>query len=168
MKFVIYFMLFFWLILKGDTHIGGSSREGSFKETITLKWCTPRTNNIGRYFKEIEREKNQSEVLKVCISFWIFVFHCVRASMNIFFSFTYGNISLYSFKSVFSSISELHYCTGAYRISPVDVNSRPSSCLTNFLLNGNFQHLVVSSENITSAIISKKCENLNSRKLSLI
>uniref|UniRef100_A0A8C2YTW2 Integrator complex subunit 13 n=1 Tax=Chinchilla lanigera TaxID=34839 RepID=A0A8C2YTW2_CHILA len=31
---------------------------------------------------------------------------------------------------------ELHYCTGAYRISPVDVNSRPSSCLTNFLLNG--------------------------------
>ncbi|PNI98688.1 INTS13 isoform 6, partial [Pan troglodytes] len=31
--------------------------------------------------------------------------------------------------------SELHYCTGAYRISPVDVNSRPSSCLTNFLLN---------------------------------
>ncbi|XP_008257721.2 integrator complex subunit 13 isoform X3 [Oryctolagus cuniculus] len=67
----------------GDTHLGGSSREGPFKETITLKWCTPRTNNI-----------------------------------------------------VFSSISELHYCTGAYRISPVDVNSRPSSCLTNFLLNG--------------------------------
>uniref|UniRef100_A0A4W3INU2 Integrator complex subunit 13 n=1 Tax=Callorhinchus milii TaxID=7868 RepID=A0A4W3INU2_CALMI len=45
--------------------------------TVTLKWCTPRTNNV-----------------------------------------------------------ELHYCTGAYRISPVDVNSRPSSCLTNFLLNG--------------------------------
>ncbi|XP_004634721.1 integrator complex subunit 13 [Octodon degus] len=60
----------------GDTHLGGSNREGPFKETITLKWCTPRTNNI-----------------------------------------------------------ELHYCTGAYRISPVDVNSRPSSCLTNFLLN---------------------------------
>nr|XP_009423981.2 integrator complex subunit 13 isoform X4 [Pan troglodytes] len=67
----------------GDSHLGGGSREASFKETITLKWCTPRTNNI-----------------------------------------------------VFSSISELHYCTGAYRISPVDVNSRPSSCLTNFLLNG--------------------------------
>ncbi|CAO2607206.1 Integrator complex subunit 13 [Lemmus lemmus] len=61
----------------GDTHSGGSSREGPFKETVTLKWCTPRTNSI-----------------------------------------------------------ELHYCTGAYRISPVDVNSRPSSCLTNFLLNG--------------------------------
>ncbi|MEE6477477.1 hypothetical protein FKM82_011527 [Ascaphus truei] len=34
------------------------------------------------------------------------------------------------------SKSELHYCIGTYRISPVDVNSRPSSCLTNFLLNG--------------------------------
>ncbi|XP_021509749.1 integrator complex subunit 13 isoform X4 [Meriones unguiculatus] len=61
----------------GDSHSGSSSREGPFKETVTLKWCTPRTNSI-----------------------------------------------------------ELHYCTGAYRISPVDVNSRPSSCLTNFLLNG--------------------------------
>ncbi|XP_019353893.1 integrator complex subunit 13 isoform X3 [Alligator mississippiensis] len=60
----------------GDNHIGGNSREGTFKETVTLKWCTPRTNSV-----------------------------------------------------------ELHYCTGAYRISPVDVNSRPSSCLTNFLLN---------------------------------
>ncbi len=61
----------------GDNHVGGNSREGAFKETVTLKWCTPRTNSV-----------------------------------------------------------ELHYCTGAYRISPVDVNSRPSSCLTNFLLNG--------------------------------
>ena len=34
--------------------------------------------------------------------------------------------------------SELFYCTGAARISPVDVNSRPSLCLTNFLLNGKF------------------------------
>uniref|UniRef100_A0A8C7ZNI2 Integrator complex subunit 13 n=1 Tax=Oryzias sinensis TaxID=183150 RepID=A0A8C7ZNI2_9TELE len=62
----------------GDLHMAGTStRENNFKETVTLKWCTPRTNNI-----------------------------------------------------------ELHYCTGAYRISPTDVNSRPSSCLTNFLLNG--------------------------------
>uniref|UniRef100_A0A3Q1IQT4 Integrator complex subunit 13 n=1 Tax=Anabas testudineus TaxID=64144 RepID=A0A3Q1IQT4_ANATE len=53
------------------------TRENGLKETVTLKWCTPRTNSI-----------------------------------------------------------ELHYCTGAYRISPTDVNSRPSSCLTNFLLNG--------------------------------
>ncbi|XP_068133698.1 integrator complex subunit 13 isoform X2 [Hyperolius riggenbachi] len=55
----------------------GNSREATLKETVTLKWCTPRTNSV-----------------------------------------------------------ELHYCTGAFRISPVDVNSRPSSCLTNFLLNG--------------------------------
>ncbi|XP_047245044.1 integrator complex subunit 13 [Girardinichthys multiradiatus] len=62
----------------GDLHMAGTStRENGVKETMTLKWCTPRTNSI-----------------------------------------------------------ELHYCTGAYRISPTDVNSRPSSCLTNFLLNG--------------------------------
>ncbi|XP_008109684.1 integrator complex subunit 13 isoform X1 [Anolis carolinensis] len=61
----------------GDNHMAGSSKDSTFKETVTLKWCTPRTNSV-----------------------------------------------------------ELHYCTGAYRISPVDVNSRPSSCLTNFLLNG--------------------------------
>nr|XP_020653459.1 protein asunder homolog isoform X5 [Pogona vitticeps] len=61
----------------GDNHMSAGSKEGPCKETVTLKWCTPRTNSV-----------------------------------------------------------ELHYCTGAYRISPVDVNSRPSSCLTNFLLNG--------------------------------
>ncbi|XP_030070738.1 integrator complex subunit 13 isoform X1 [Microcaecilia unicolor] len=60
----------------GDAHVG-NNRDATVKETVTLKWCTPRTNSV-----------------------------------------------------------ELHYCTGAYRISPVDVNSRPSSCLTNFLLNG--------------------------------
>ncbi|XP_048410042.1 integrator complex subunit 13 isoform X3 [Stegostoma tigrinum] len=60
-----------------DPHLGSSNRDSAVKDTVTLKWCTPRTNNV-----------------------------------------------------------ELHYCTGAYRISPVDVNSRPSSCLTNFLLNG--------------------------------
>uniref|UniRef100_A0A8C2B8Q1 Integrator complex subunit 13 n=1 Tax=Cyprinus carpio TaxID=7962 RepID=A0A8C2B8Q1_CYPCA len=58
-------------------HCMNTSRDSGLKETVTLKWCTPRTNSV-----------------------------------------------------------ELHYCTGAYRISPVDVNSRPSSCLTNFLLNG--------------------------------
>ncbi|XP_078091380.1 integrator complex subunit 13 [Mustelus asterias] len=60
-----------------DPHLCSSNRDSAVKDTVTLKWCTPRTNNV-----------------------------------------------------------ELHYCTGAYRISPVDVNSRPSSCLTNFLLNG--------------------------------
>ncbi|EFA08805.1 protein asunder [Tribolium castaneum] len=32
--------------------------------------------------------------------------------------------------------SELQNCTGMFRITPVDVNSRPSLCLINFLLNG--------------------------------
>lgn len=31
---------------------------------------------------------------------------------------------------------ELHQCTGAHRITAVEINSRPSSCLINFLLNG--------------------------------
>ncbi|CAL1548540.1 unnamed protein product [Lymnaea stagnalis] len=35
-----------------------------------------------------------------------------------------------------SNVVELHQCSAAYRICPVDVNSRPSSCLTNFLING--------------------------------
>jgi len=35
-----------------------------------------------------------------------------------------------------SNVAELHHCVGAWPISPVDVNSRPSSCLTNFLLGG--------------------------------
>ncbi|XP_023593804.1 integrator complex subunit 13 isoform X8 [Trichechus manatus latirostris] len=52
----------------GDTHLGGSSREGPFKETITLKWCTPRTNNIDPRYKidgsleiPLERAKDQLE-----------------------------------------------------------------------------------------------------------
>ncbi|KAF0305690.1 Integrator complex subunit 13 [Amphibalanus amphitrite] len=52
-------------------------RDGCEYETITLKWCTPRTSS-----------------------------------------------------------AELHQCTSASRVTPVDVNSRPSSCLTNFLLSG--------------------------------
>uniref|UniRef100_A0A1B6E3M0 Protein asunder n=1 Tax=Clastoptera arizonana TaxID=38151 RepID=A0A1B6E3M0_9HEMI len=34
------------------------------------------------------------------------------------------------------STSEMHNVTAMHRITPVDVNSRPSSCLINFLLNG--------------------------------
>lgn len=33
------------------------------------------------------------------------------------------------------STVDLQYCTAAHRITPVEVNSRPSSCLTNFLLS---------------------------------
>ncbi|KAG8176539.1 hypothetical protein JTE90_014884 [Oedothorax gibbosus] len=52
-------------------------KEGQLYETVTLKWCTPRSSSV-----------------------------------------------------------ELQYCTSSFRITPVDVNNRPSSCLTNFLLNG--------------------------------
>lgn len=32
----------------GDLHMAGTStRENGVKETMTLKWCTPRTNSIG-------------------------------------------------------------------------------------------------------------------------
>lgn len=61
-------------------HVEGlvaQSKEGLYTDTVTLKWCTPKTTAV-----------------------------------------------------------ELQQCTGAYRITPVDVNSRPSSCLTNFLLSG--------------------------------
>lgn len=34
------------------------------------------------------------------------------------------------------SINDLWHCSSAYRIAAVDVNSRPFSCLTNFLLGG--------------------------------
>jgi hypothetical protein len=132
--------------------LGGSSREGSFKETITLKWCTPRTNNIGRCLKIIE--KNKSEVFKALMwdqmSFLHFCFSLFQGLNKKFF------------KLIFPSVSELHYCTGAYRISPVDVNSRPSSCLTNFLLNGNFHHLIFLTVISISEIIS---ENKRSGKL---
>eukprot|EP00106_Octopus_bimaculoides_P016217 XP_014783659.1 PREDICTED: protein asunder homolog [Octopus bimaculoides] len=54
-----------------------ASKEGLPTDTVTLKWCTPKSNLV-----------------------------------------------------------ELHHCTSCHRITPVDVNSRPSSCLTNFLLGG--------------------------------
>ena len=34
------------------------------------------------------------------------------------------------------SSADLHPCTALARVTPTDVNSRPSSCLTNFLLSG--------------------------------
>jgi len=30
----------------------------------------------------------------------------------------------------------LHHCTCAVRITPVDINGRPTTCLTSFLMNG--------------------------------
>ena len=70
-------------ILKGipsETAHLKTIRVGTDYETVTLKWCTP------------------------------------RSSANM----------------------ELQQCSSAYRITSVDVNSRPSSCLTNFLLNGRW------------------------------
>lgn len=32
----------------GDGHVGGSSKDSGIRETITLKWCTPRTNSVGK------------------------------------------------------------------------------------------------------------------------
>uniref|UniRef100_A0A673H5P5 Protein asunder homolog n=1 Tax=Sinocyclocheilus rhinocerous TaxID=307959 RepID=A0A673H5P5_9TELE len=38
-------------IKSGDLHMAGStSRDSGLKETVTLKWCTPRTNRIHLYF----------------------------------------------------------------------------------------------------------------------
>ncbi|KAJ7424024.1 protein asunder isoform X4 [Willisornis vidua] len=52
----------------GDNHTGGNSREGTFKETVTLKWCTPRTNSVEPRYKmdgsleiPLERAKDQLE-----------------------------------------------------------------------------------------------------------
>ena len=70
-------------ILKGipsETAHLKTVREGTDYETVTLKWCTPRS----------------------------------------------------------TASSELQHCSSAYRITSVDVISRPSSCLTNFLLNGRW------------------------------
>ncbi|XP_074646913.1 integrator complex subunit 13-like [Tubulanus polymorphus] len=66
-------------LTQGGSAEGGAmiARDGFNPETVTLKWCTPKSNT-----------------------------------------------------------AELHHCIGAYRVTPVDVNGRPSLCLTNFLLNG--------------------------------
>ena len=63
----------------GDESIR-TTRQDTDYPTVTLKWCTPRTN----------------------------------------------------------ANHELHQCSTAFRITSVDVNSRPSSCLTNFLLGGRW------------------------------
>nr|XP_029523142.1 integrator complex subunit 13-like [Oncorhynchus nerka] len=39
----------------GDLHMAGStSRDSGLKETVTLKWCTPRTNSVGRHHEPWE------------------------------------------------------------------------------------------------------------------
>ena len=42
----------FVFLCAGDLHMAGStSRDSGLKETVTLKWCTPRTNSIGEKCK---------------------------------------------------------------------------------------------------------------------
>ncbi|KAK3517407.1 hypothetical protein QTP70_009200 [Hemibagrus guttatus] len=96
----------------GDLHTGGSSKESGIRETVTLKWCTPRTNSVGK-----------------CVA----GSRCTVIDLTEFY--TQMCVRYITLLSLYW-VPELQYCTGAYRISPVDVNSRPSSCLTNFLLNG--------------------------------
>ncbi|XP_071784159.1 integrator complex subunit 13-like [Asterias amurensis] len=52
-----------------------------------------------------------------------------------------------------SSSVELLHCGGAYRVSPVGVNSRHSVCLTNFLLNGR-QVMLEQPRKVGSKVIS--------------
>ena len=53
-----------------------------------------------------------------------------------------------------SNSVEMWPCSSAYRISPVDVTSRPSSCLTNFLLGGRYKRLLLNPSSKTNLSIS--------------
>merc|ERR1719245_988124 len=53
-----------------------------------------------------------------------------------------------------SSANELHHCSGAFRITPTEVNSRQSSCLTNFLLSGRSVMLEMQKRGSNTKIIS--------------
>lgn len=48
--------------------------------------------------------------------------------------------------------SEMHNCISMFRITPVDVNSRPSSCLINFLIGGRSVMLEVIRRNGTKSL----------------
>jgi len=50
--------------------------------------------------------------------------------------------------------SDLHNCTHIARVTPIDVNSRHSSCLTNFLLNGRSVMLEMPSKRSGAKILS--------------
>ncbi|TMS02676.1 Integrator complex subunit 13 [Larimichthys crocea] len=53
----------------GDLHMAGTStRENGLKETITLKWCTPRTNSIGRSVLLEQPRKSGSKVISHMLS----------------------------------------------------------------------------------------------------
>ena len=50
--------------------------------------------------------------------------------------------------------SDLHHCAKVSRVTPIDVNSRHSSCLTNFLLNGRSVMLEMPSKRSGSKLLS--------------
>ncbi|KAF0029688.1 hypothetical protein F2P81_018793 [Scophthalmus maximus] len=47
---------------------GSSTRENGLKETITLKWCTPRTNSIGRSVLLEQPRKSGSKIISHMLS----------------------------------------------------------------------------------------------------
>jgi len=53
-----------------------------------------------------------------------------------------------------SAAVELHHCSGTYRVTPTEVNSRQSSCLTNFLLSGRSVMLEMMRRTSNTKIIS--------------
>ena len=50
-----------------------------------------------------------------------------------------------------STAGDLHNTTSVSRVTPIDVNSRHSSCLTNFLLNGRSVMLEMPSKTRSGA-----------------
>lgn len=98
-------------------------KEGQLYETVTLKWCTPRSSSVGKYYELTFIAYNFFNILHFKVILVVVV------------------IKVHFFKY----FTELQYCTSAFRITPVDVNNRPSSCLTNFLLNGNFHGIILSA-----------------------
>ncbi|XP_067860772.1 integrator complex subunit 13 isoform X3 [Heptranchias perlo] len=48
---------------KVDPHLCSSNRDGAVKDTVTLKWCTPRTNNVGRSVLLEQPRKSGSKVI---------------------------------------------------------------------------------------------------------
>ncbi|MCJ8743419.1 hypothetical protein PDJAM_G00093740 [Pangasius djambal] len=52
----------------GDIHMGGSSKDSGIRETVTLKWCTPRTNSVGRSVLLEQPRKAGSKVISHMLS----------------------------------------------------------------------------------------------------
>lgn len=102
--YMAHFDLFKSLAINVEGLCVKTSREGVTYDTVSLKWCTPRSSSV-----------------------------------------------------------ELHYCTSSYRITSIEVNSRPSLCLTNFLLSGRSVMLEMprsKGSKILSHMLSSHCGEL--------